>query len=247
MRALEGKVAAITGSARGIGKAIAVLFAKEGAKVVVSDVDDEAGKRTAEEIRGIGCEAIYVHCDVSDPRDAEGLVKAALDAFGALDILVNNAGITRDALLVRMKDEDWQRVLSINLTGVFNCTRAAARAMMKRRSGCIINISSVAGIVGNVGQANYSASKAGVIGLTKSAAKELARWGIRVNAIAPGFIMTEMTAKLPEQEREKLLSTIPLGFPGEPEDVAKAALFLASDAARYITGQVIQVDGGIAM
>ena len=247
MRALEGKVAAITGSARGIGKAIAVLFAKEGAKVVVSDVDDEAGKRTAEEIRGIGCEAIYVHCDVSDPRDAEGLVKAALDAFGALDILVNNAGITRDALLVRMKDEDWQRVLSINLTGVFNCTRAAARAMMKRRSGCIINISSVAGIVGNVGQANYSASKAGVIGLTKSAAKELARWGIRVNAIAPGFIMTEMTAKLPEQEREKLLSTIPLGFPGEPEDVAKAALFLASDAARYITGQVIQVDGGMAM
>jgi len=247
MRALEGKVAAITGSARGIGKAIAVLFAKEGAKVVVSDVDDEAGKRTTEEIRGIGCEAIYVHCDVSDPRDAEGLVKAALDAFGALDILVNNAGITRDALLVRMKDEDWQRVLSINLTGVFNCTRAAARAMMKRRSGCIINISSVAGIVGNVGQANYSASKAGVIGLTKSAAKELARWGIRVNAIAPGFIMTEMTAKLPEQEREKLLSTIPLGFPGEPEDVAKAALFLASDAARYITGQVIQVDGGMAM
>lgn len=247
MRALEGKVAAITGSARGIGKAIAVLFAREGAKVVVSDVDDEAGGRTAEEIREMGCEAIYVHCDVSDPRQAEGLVEAALEAFGALDILVNNAGITRDALLVRMKDEDWERVLSINLTGVFNCTRAAARAMMKRRSGCIINISSVAGIVGNIGQANYSASKAGVIGLTKSAAKELARWGIRVNAIAPGFIMTEMTAKLPEQEREKLLSTIPLGFAGEPEDVAKAALFLASDAARYITGQVIQVDGGMAM
>lgn len=247
MKTLEGKVAVITGSARGIGKAIAVLFSKEGAKVVVSDVDDEAGVKTADEIKGMGFEVIYAHCDVSDPHEAEELVKAALDAFGALDILVNNAGITRDALLVRMKDEDWQRVLSINLTGVFNCTRAAAKAMMRRRSGCIINISSVAGIVGNAGQANYSASKAGVIGLTKSAAKELARWGIRVNAIAPGFIMTEMTEKLPQQEREKLLSTIPLGFPGEPEDVANTALFLASDAAKYITGQVIQVDGGMAM
>lgn len=244
---LKGKVAVITGSARGIGKSIATLFARQGAKIVISDVADEIGEKTAQEIKELGGEAIYIHCDVSDPRDAEGLIRSAVENFGKLNILVNNAGITSDSLLVRMKDEDWNRVISINLTGSFNCARAAAKVMMKQREGCIINIASVAGIMGNVGQVNYSASKAGVIGLTLSAARELARRGVRVNAIAPGFIMTEMTAKLPEAERRRILDMVPLGKPGTPEDVANVALFLASDAARYITGQVIRVDGGMIM
>lgn len=244
---LKGKVAVITGSARGIGKSIATLFARQGAKIVISDVADEIGEKTAQEIKELGGEAIYIHCDVSDPRDAEGLIRSAVENFGKLNILVNNAGVTSDSLLVRMKDEDWNRVISINLTGSFNCARAAAKVMMKQREGCIINIASVAGIMGNVGQVNYSASKAGVIGLTLSAARELARRGVRVNAIAPGFIMTEMTAKLPEAERRRILDMVPLGKPGTPEDVANVALFLASDAARYITGQVIRVDGGMIM
>ncbi len=244
---LKDKVAIITGSARGIGKSIATLFARQGAKVVISDIADEIGEKTAQEIKELGGEAIYLHCDVSDPEDAERLIRSTVESFGRLDILVNNAGITRDSLLVRMKDEDWNRVISINLTGTFNCTRAAAKVMMRQRDGCIINIASVAGIMGNVGQVNYSASKAGVIGITKSAARELARRGVRVNAIAPGFIMTEMTAKLPEAERERILEMVPLGKPGTPEDVANVALFLASDAARYITGQVIRVDGGMVM
>ena len=244
---LKDKVAIITGSARGIGKSIATLFARQGAKVVISDIADEIGEKTAQEIKELGGEAIYLHCDVSDPEDAERLISSTVESFGRLDILVNNAGITRDSLLVRMKDEDWNRVISINLTGTFNCTRAAAKVMMRQRDGCIINIASVAGIMGNVGQVNYSASKAGVIGITKSAARELAGRGVRVNAIAPGFIMTEMTAKLPEAERERILEMVPLGKPGTPEDVANVALFLASDAARYITGQVIRVDGGMVM
>ncbi|HID56774.1 TPA: 3-oxoacyl-[acyl-carrier-protein] reductase [Candidatus Poribacteria bacterium] len=244
---LKGKVAVITGSARGIGKSIATLFARQGAKIVISDVADEIGEKTAQGIKELGGEAIYIHCDVSDPRDAEGLIRSAVENFGKLNILVNNAGVTSDSLLVRMKDEDWNRVISINLTGSFNCARAAAKVMMKQREGCIINIASVAGIMGNVGQVNYSASKAGVIGLTLSAARELARRGVRVNAIAPGFIMTEMTAKLPEAERRRILDMVPLGKPGTPEDVANVALFLASDAARYITGQVIRVDGGMIM
>jgi 3-oxoacyl-[acyl-carrier protein] reductase len=244
---LKDKVAVVTGSARGIGKEIATLFAQAGAKLVISDVADEIGEQTAQEIRDSGGEAIYVHCDVSDPRDADNLIKSAVEAFGRLDVLVNNAGITRDSLLVRMKDGDWNLVLAINLTGTFNCSRAAAKVMMRQRDGCIINIASVAGIMGNVGQANYSASKAGVIGLTKTTARELARRGIRVNAIAPGFIMTEMTAKLPQAERQRILDMVPLGKPGAPEDVANVALFLASDAARYITGQVIHVDGGMVM
>ncbi|HEX30414.1 TPA: 3-oxoacyl-[acyl-carrier-protein] reductase [Candidatus Poribacteria bacterium] len=244
---LKDKVAIITGSARGIGKSIATLFARQGAKVVISDIADEIGEKTAQEIRELGGEAIYLHCDVSDPEDVERLIRSTVESFGRLDILVNNAGITRDSLLVRMRDEDWNRVISINLTGTFNCTRAAAKVMMRQRDGCIINIASVAGIMGNVGQVNYSASKAGVIGITKSAARELAGRGVRVNAIAPGFIMTEMTAKLPEAERERILEMVPLGKPGTPEDVANVALFLASDAARYITGQVIRVDGGMVM
>lgn len=244
---LKDKVAVITGSARGIGRSIAELFARQGAKIVISDIADEIGQKTTQEIKELGGEAIYVHCDVSDPGDAERLIRSAVESFGRLDILVNNAGITRDSLLVRMKDEDWNMVISINLTGTFNCTRAAAKVMMRQREGCIINIASVAGIMGNVGQVNYSASKAGVIGLTLSAARELARRGVRVNAIAPGFIMTEMTARLPEAERERILEMVPLGEPGRPEDVANVALFLASDAARYITGQVIRVDGGMVM
>ncbi|MCD6505654.1 3-oxoacyl-[acyl-carrier-protein] reductase [Candidatus Poribacteria bacterium] len=244
---LKDKVAIITGSARGIGKSIATLFARQGAKVVISDIADEIGEKTAQEIKELGGEAIYLHCDVSDSEDAERLISSTVESFGRLDILVNNAGITRDSLLVRMKDEDWNQVISINLTGTFNCTRSAAKVMMRQRNGCIINIASVAGIMGNVGQVNYSASKAGVIGITKSAARELARRGVRVNAIAPGFIMTEMTAKLPEAERERILEMVPLGKPGTPEDVANVALFLASDAARYITGQVIRVDGGMVM
>lgn len=245
---LDGKVAIITGASRGIGRAIALEFARNKAKIVVN----YAGNRTAaEEVAGMikeaGSEAVLFQGDVSQPETAEALVKTAIDHFGRVDILVNNAGITRDTLLVRMKDEDWDAVLTTNLKGVFCCTKAVAKVMMKQRSGKIVNMASVIGQMGNAGQANYAAAKAGVIGLTKSTARELASRGITVNAIAPGFIMTDMTAVLSEQAKEEHTKQIPLGRMGTPADVAAAVLFLASDAANYITGQTLNVDGGMVM
>jgi len=243
---LENKVAIVTGAARGIGKAIARKLAGEGATVVICDLMEEV-LTTAEELRSEGANVLPLQVDVTNAEAVESMVQTTIDRLGSVDILVNNAGIVRDALLVRMKESDWDAVIAVNLKGAFNCTKAVARPMMKQKSGKIVNISSVMGLMGNVGQANYSASKAGIIGLTKSAAKELGRRGINVNAVAPGFIMSKMTESLPEEQKEKALENIPVGFLGSPEDVANVVVFLASDAARYITGQVIQVDGGLVM
>jgi len=244
---LKDKVALITGSAQGIGKAMAIAFAQAGADIIVSDVNLELAEQTAAEIKGLGSKASALKMNVADPGASEAAVKKAKEESGKIDILVNNAGITRDTLFVRMKKEDWDLVMSINLTGVFNVCKAVAPLMMKQRSGKIINVASIVGEMGNAGQANYSASKAGVIGLTKTLARELAPRGITVNAIAPGFIQTAMTDRIPEDIRNKMLEQIPLGKLGQPEDVAAAALFLASGAANYITGQVINVNGGMLM
>jgi 3-oxoacyl-[acyl-carrier protein] reductase len=244
----NGKVALITGASRGIGRAIALKFAEQGARVVVNYAGSrEAAEEVVSSIRAIGGEAIAVQADVSRADDAERLVAAAMETFGQVDILVNNAGITRDNLLIRMKEEEWDAVINTNLKGVFHCTKAVARPMMKQRSGRIINIASVVGLMGNPGQANYVAAKAGVIGLTKTAAKELASRGITVNAVAPGFIETDMTDALEDTYKERLFAQIPLGRLGKPEDVAGVVLFLASDAAAYMTGQVLTVDGGMVM
>lgn len=238
---LKDKTAVITGASRGIGKAIAQKFYDEGASIVIGDIAESS---VADEL---GERARFIKVDISKREDANSLIDFALSNFDKVDILVNNAGITRDTLLVRMKDEDWESVLRVNLTGTAYCIRAVIRSMMKQRSGRIINMASVVGMMGNVGQANYAASKAGVIGLTKSMAKEVAARNITVNAIAPGYIATEMTAKLSEDARNQMLDSVPLGRPGTPEDIAEVALFLASDSASYITGQVIQVDGGMVM
>ena len=243
MISLIGRTALVTGAARGIGRSIAETFAACGARVAIADLDLASAEQTAGEIgnaRGFAC-------DVSDPAAVTLLVQLVEDAFGLIDILVNNAGITRDNLMGRMKDEDWDAVMAVNLRSAFVATRAVQRGMMKRRWGRIINIASVVGLMGNKGQANYAASKAGLIGLTKSAAKELASRNILVNAIAPGFIQTAMTEKLPEEARAALASQIPMGRLGEPRDIAGAAAFLASDLAAYITGQVLVVDGGMVM
>lgn len=244
---LEGKVAAITGASRGIGRDMALMFAARGAKVVVSARNEEALKTLVAEIEASGGEALAVAGDVSVAEDANTLVESAVATFGRLDILVNNAGVTRDGLLLRMKDEDWDAVIDINLKGAFLCTRAAAKVMSKQRAGRIINISSVVGEMGNAGQANYCASKAGLLGLTKSVARELARRNVTVNAVTPGFIVTEMTEDLPEKNKQELTAQIPLGRLGQPEDIAHAVLFLASDQAVYITGQVLGVNGGMYM
>ncbi len=244
---LKGKSAVVTGSARGIGREIALMLARAGADVVISDLNEEAGLEVVEEIKGLGRKSIWVKADVSRFEEAEKLIHNALDAFEKVDILVNNAGITRDNLMMRMSDEEWQSVISVNLTGTYNCVRAATKSFMKQRSGKIINIASVVGQMGNPGQANYAASKAGVIGLTKSVAKEFASRNVNVNAVAPGFIQTAMTDKLPEKAKEALMGVIPMGRLGQPEDVAKAVLFLASEASAYMTGQVINVDGGMVM
>ncbi len=245
---LEGKTALVTGASRGIGKAIALRLAKEGANIAINFAGNVAA---AEEVKAAieadGGKAILVQADVSDSAAVDAMVKTVVDNFGGIDILVNNAGITRDGLLMRMKEEDWDAVLNTNLKSIFLCTKAVSKLMMKKRSGRIVNMSSVVGVNGNAGQANYSAAKAGAIGFTKSMAKELAGRGITVNAIAPGFIQTDMTAVLPEAVKESMAKSIPLGRLGAPEDIAGTVLFLVSDCASYITGQVINVDGGMVM
>lgn len=246
-KALGGKVAIITGSSRGIGKATALALAEQGGKVVVNYArSSEAAEAVVAEIAEIGGEAIALQANVSKADEVDALITATMDKFGQIDVLVNNAGITRDTLLLRMKPEDWQAVIDLNLTGVFLCTRAVSKIMLKQRSGRIINISSVAGLMGNPGQANYSAAKAGVIGFTKTIAKELAPRGVTANAVAPGFIATDMTDDL--KNTEEILKYIPLGRYGQPEEVAGLIRFLAADpAAAYITGQVMNVDGGMVM
>ena len=245
---LTDRVAIVTGSARGIGRAIALKLAEVGANIVVNDIAAAADalESTANEIRALGRQALAVTADVSSPEDVSRLVETAASNFGRIDILVNNAGVTRDQLIIRMSDEEWDTVLNIDLKSAFLCTRAVLRHMLRQRWGRIISIASVVGIIGNAGQANYASAKAGVIGLTKSIAKEVGSRGITANAIAPGFIESRMTEQLDEKQRQALLEHIPLGSIGTPRDVAEAVAFLASEEARYITGQVLNVDGGMA-
>jgi 3-oxoacyl-[acyl-carrier protein] reductase len=247
MKILEGRSAMVTGASRGIGRAICLKLAAAGANVAGMDIDPQPMLETAGEVRKLGVQCLELGGDVSIFQQMASAVEQTVKEFGALDIMVNNAGITRDNLLIRMSDDDWQKVISINLTGVFNGVKSAARAMLRQKRGSIVNIASVVGIMGNAGQANYSASKAGVIGLTKSAARELAKKGVRVNAVAPGYIVTRMTEQLSEEARTSLQQQIPMQRLGMPEDVADAVLFLASDASAYITGHVLSVDGGMAM
>jgi 3-oxoacyl-[acyl-carrier protein] reductase len=244
---LASRVAIVTGSGRGIGRAIALRLSQAGAAVAVSDIDPASAGQTAKDIEALGGRVIAAQADVTSPADTELLITQASRELGRVDVLVNNAGITRDGLLMRMSDEDWDRVLQTNLKGAFLCSRAALRPMLRQRWGRIINIASVVGLIGNAGQANYAAAKAGLIGFTRSLAREVATRGVTVNAIAPGFIDTDMTRRLAPEWKEALLKQIPLGAFGTPEDVAEAVLFLASEQARYITGHVLNVDGGMAM
>jgi len=243
----KDKVAVITGASRGIGRSIALALAAQGARIVAFDLDMAETEKVAEEIRALGVEALAVLGNVTVAADTERMIDAAMEKFGRVDILVNNAGITRDGLLMRMKDEDWDAVLGVNLKGAFLCSRAASKVMAKQRYGRIINISSVVGQMGNAGQANYCASKAGLMGLTKSNARELAKRNVTVNAVAPGFIATAMTDALPEKTRQELAAQIPLERLGTADDIANAVVFLAAESSGYITGQVIGVNGGMYM
>ncbi|AIZ60134.1 3-oxoacyl-ACP reductase [Bacillus pumilus] len=245
---LTNKTAVVTGASRGIGRSIAIDLAKSGANVVVNYSGNEAkANEVVDEIKALGQQAFAVKADVSNAEEVQAMMKQAIDTFGSIDILVNNAGITKDNLLMRMKENEWDDVININLKGVFNCTKAVTRQMMKQRSGRIINLASVVGVCGNPGQANYVAAKAGVIGLTKTTAKELATRHITVNAVAPGFISTDMTDKLDDNVQTEMLKQIPLARFGAPEDISNVVVFLASEGAGYITGQTIQVDGGMVM
>ena len=245
MSELKDKVALITGGDRGIGKAIVTELVNQGCDVVISDVDMNGAESVAEEMKKSGIRSLAIKADVSDAGQVDAMVTQTIESMGKLDILVNNAGITRDALLMRMREEDWDLVIKVNLKGAFLCTQKVIRSMMKQRSGKIINIASVVGIMGNVGQANYASSKAGLIGFTKSVAKEVSSKNIQINAVAPGFIETEMTSDLSQEVKDLYLANIPAKRAGTPEDVARVVSFLASSASDYITGQVIQVDGGL--
>jgi 3-oxoacyl-[acyl-carrier protein] reductase len=247
MMELKGKVALITGGAQGIGKVTALLLAERGADIAISDINREGAEDTAKEIERLGRRGLGLEGDVSNPADAERIVDTTVEKLGGIDILVNNAGITRDGLLLRMAVEDWDAVLNVNLKGTFNCSKAAIKYMIKRKSGRIVNIASVVGEMGNAGQANYAASKACIIGLTKSIAREYAQRGINVNAIAPGYIQTPMTEGLSEKVKEELKAQIPMAKLGTPLDVGNAIYFLVSDASSYITGQVLNVNGGLYM
>lgn len=242
---LEGKKAVVTGAGRGIGRSIALALAAAGADVAVLDMDESGAGETAGLIEQTGRKSLARAVNVAVFAEVQGGINKILDLWGSIDIVVNNAGITRDNLLIRMNEEDWDSVIGVNLKGSFNLSKAVARSMMKQRTGCIVNIASIIGMMGNAGQANYAASKGGLIALTKSLAKEMAPRGIRVNAVAPGFIATEMTDKIPEKIRDEMVKAIPLGRMGAPDDVAAVVSFLVSPAAAYITGQVIVVDGGM--
>ena len=245
---LKDQVAVVTGSSRGIGAATAIKLAEEGADVVINyNNDEKSAEETAEKIRNLGRKALIIQGNVAEMADAKKLIKATIKEFEKIDILVNNAGITKDGLLLRMKEKDFNNVIDVNLRGTFNCTKQAIRYMMKQRHGKIVNLSSVVGLMGNAGQANYAASKAGVIGFTKSVAKEVSKRGINVNAVAPGYISTDMTEELPAQVKEDMLKNIPLDRFGEVEDVANVIMFLVSPLANYVNGQTINIDGGMLM
>ncbi|WP_294472194.1 3-oxoacyl-[acyl-carrier-protein] reductase [uncultured Intestinimonas sp.] len=245
---LQGKCALVTGGSRGIGRAVCLELARQGARVAVNYAGNAAAaQETVEACRALGAEAFAIQADVAGAAESEAMVKEVLARFGRLDILVNNAGVTRDGLMLTMKEADWDAVLDTNLKGAFHCMKAVYRPMMKQKYGRIVNLSSIVGLRGNAGQANYAASKAGLIGLTKSLAKELAARNVTVNAVAPGFIDTDMTAALPEKAREALLASIPMGRLGQAEDVARAVAFFAGDDSAYVTGQVLCVDGGMAV
>jgi 3-oxoacyl-[acyl-carrier protein] reductase len=245
---LEDKVAIITGAAQGIGAKTAEVFAQEGAKIVVADFDVEGGQETTEELKDIGAEAIFVEVDVSDFGSSKAMVEKTVEEFGRVDVLVNNAGVTADTFLSKMTEEQWDKVIDVNLKGTFNCAKHASAQMMKQEDGgVILNASSVVGLYGNVAQTNYAATKSGVIGLTKTWAKELGGRGIRVNAVAPGFIETPMTDAVPDKVLDKMEGDTPLGRLGLPEDIAKAYLYLASDEASYVNGEILSVDGGLVL
>ncbi|MCT8139793.1 3-oxoacyl-[acyl-carrier-protein] reductase [Anaerobacillus sp. CMMVII] len=245
---LKGKAALVTGASRGIGRAIAIELARQGVNVAVNFAGNASkAEEVVAEIKELGVEAFAIKADVANSEEVTAMVKATIDAFGALDILINNAGITRDGLIMRMKEEDWDAVINTNLKGVFNCSKAVTRQMMKQRYGRIVNISSVVGVLGNAGQANYVAAKAGVIGLTKTLARELANRNITVNAVAPGFIETDMTDELSAEIKEELMKQIPLAKLGKAEDIARVVRFLVSEDGNYMTGQTLHVDGGMVM